>query len=213
MRKQDYYQILMLNSDASDEEIKKAYRRIALECHPDHHPADTELEERFKRVSEAYSVLGDAKERKKYDLRLRRTKNRVEIFHQSDPEAMFWQFLEHEGVDVRKVRCFGGERGCNRKDSGISRNVASARDCIQPVHEISLTRVEAACGVRKKIIIDIGGNPKTYTFIIPPGVASGKGFRLVLDRYTQRSVLLRIRIVENDREVAASATESSADKC
>ena len=69
MSDHDYYQVLGLSLDVSDDEIRKAYRRIALECHPDHHPADPDSEERFKLVSEAYSILGDAGKRREYDLR------------------------------------------------------------------------------------------------------------------------------------------------
>jgi DnaJ-class molecular chaperone len=212
MGEHDYYRVLMLNQDASDDEIKRAYRRIALECHPDHHPADPELEERFKRASEAYSVLGNAEERRKYDLRFRRAVDRGAIFDQSDPEAMFWQFLEREGFDVRKAWCLGGGRGCGRGRSESGRNVAPDGNGFTPVHEVSLTRAEAASGVRTKIVIATAGNPRTYTVAIPPGVPSGKEFRLVLDKHGRRSVILRIKIDENRREVTASGTENDMDE-
>ncbi len=55
----DYYQILDISRNASDEEIKKAYRRLALKCHPDRNPDDSYAEEKFKEISEAYGVLID----------------------------------------------------------------------------------------------------------------------------------------------------------
>ncbi len=63
----DYYSILGLNKNASDSDIKKAYRRLALKYHPDRNPDDKEAENRFKEVNEAYEVLSDPEKRKKYD--------------------------------------------------------------------------------------------------------------------------------------------------
>jgi DnaJ-class molecular chaperone len=63
----DYYEILGVRRDASSEEIKKAYRKLARKYHPDVNPGDAESEERFKEISEAYHVLIDPEARKKYD--------------------------------------------------------------------------------------------------------------------------------------------------
>jgi curved DNA-binding protein len=208
MSEHDYYRVLGLSQDASDDEIKKAYRRLALEFHPDHHPADPGSEERFKRVSEAYSVLGDTGKRLKYDLRFRRAGDRGEVFAQSAAEDMFQKFLEWEGFDVRKARCISGGRGCGRRGSEVNRNVAPDGDPLALAYEVSLTRVEAACGAQKEIVMTTPGNPRTYAFKIPAGVASGDQFRLVLDRRKRMSVLVRIKIDENGREVTADSTKN-----
>jgi molecular chaperone DnaJ len=65
--KRDYYEVLGLQKGASDDEIKKAYRRIAKECHPDLHPDDKAAEARFKEANEAYAVLSDPDKKAKYD--------------------------------------------------------------------------------------------------------------------------------------------------
>ncbi|HEY7790356.1 MAG TPA: DnaJ C-terminal domain-containing protein [Vicinamibacterales bacterium] len=63
----DYYKILGVAKDASDKEIKQAYRRLARKHHPDVNPGDPKSEDRFKEIGEAYAVLGDPEKRKKYD--------------------------------------------------------------------------------------------------------------------------------------------------
>ncbi len=65
--KKDYYEILGVSRDASLEDIKKAYRRLALKYHPDRNPGDKEAEEKFKEISEAYAVLSDPQKRAQYD--------------------------------------------------------------------------------------------------------------------------------------------------
>ncbi len=67
MKQKNYYEILGLPETASAADIKKTFRSLAKECHPDHHPGDATAEARFKDISEAYEVLGDAEKRRKYD--------------------------------------------------------------------------------------------------------------------------------------------------
>ena len=63
----DFYKVLGVAKDASAADIKKAYRKLARENHPDSHPGDKAAEERFKSIAEAYDVIGDAEKRKQYD--------------------------------------------------------------------------------------------------------------------------------------------------
>ncbi len=63
----DYYEVLGLGRDASDGELKRAYRQLAMQCHPDKNPGDKAAEDRFKQISEAYAVLSDPDKRAHYD--------------------------------------------------------------------------------------------------------------------------------------------------
>lgn len=65
--KRDYYEVLGVSRDASQEEIKRAYRKLALKYHPDRNEGDPEAEKKFKEAAEAYDVLGDPAKRKRYD--------------------------------------------------------------------------------------------------------------------------------------------------
>lgn len=67
MSKRDYYEVLGVSKNASDDEIKKAYRKLAIKYHPDKNPGDKTAEEKFKEATEAYEVLNDKQKRARYD--------------------------------------------------------------------------------------------------------------------------------------------------
>ncbi|NBQ85041.1 MAG: molecular chaperone DnaJ, partial [Methylophilaceae bacterium] len=67
MAKRDYYEVLGVNRDASEEEIKKAYRKLAMKHHPDRNPDNPKAEEHFKEAKEAYEMLSDSQKRAAYD--------------------------------------------------------------------------------------------------------------------------------------------------
>ena len=65
--KRDYYEVLGVQRNANDDELKKAYRRLAMKFHPDRNPNDAQAEANFKEAKEAYEVLSDASKRRMYD--------------------------------------------------------------------------------------------------------------------------------------------------
>ena len=67
MSKRDFYEILGVNKSSSQEEIKKAYRKVAIKYHPDKNPDDKAAEEKFKEAAEAYEVLSNPEKKQKYD--------------------------------------------------------------------------------------------------------------------------------------------------
>ncbi len=67
MAKRDYYEILGVAKNATAEELKKSYRKKAIEFHPDKNPGNKEAEEKFKEAAEAYEVLSDEQKRARYD--------------------------------------------------------------------------------------------------------------------------------------------------
>ena len=64
----DYYKILGINSESSDSEIKKAYRGLSMKYHPDRNVGNSQVEEKFKEINQAYEILGDKEARRRYDL-------------------------------------------------------------------------------------------------------------------------------------------------
>ena len=66
-QKRDYYEVLGLSKGASEEELKKAYRKLAKKYHPDVNPGDKDAESKFKEINEAYAVLSDPEKKARYD--------------------------------------------------------------------------------------------------------------------------------------------------
>jgi molecular chaperone DnaJ len=113
--KHDYYETLGLGKDASEEDIKKSYRKLARKYHPDLNPGDKAAEERFKNVQEAYDVLSDAKKRQMYD--------QVGFYSENGfPAAPGTGEVPHgmgfEGFDFSDIFTSGGGRGRERQPGG-----------------------------------------------------------------------------------------------
>ncbi|MGI6040507.1 MAG: DnaJ domain-containing protein, partial [Eubacteriales bacterium] len=146
--KRDYYEVLGLEKGASEDAIKKAYRKLAKKYHPDVNPGDTQAEERFKEVNEAYEVLSDADKRSRYDAYGHAGVDPNFTGGASQGWGGFSGFGGFEDFDLGSIfdSFFGGGA------TGSSRRTAARRG--EDIHTtIMLSFEEAAFGCEKEISI------------------------------------------------------------
>ena len=149
--KRDYYEILGVSKSATADELKKAYRKVAMQYHPDRNPGDKAAEEKFKEAAEAYEVLSDADKRAKYD------RFGHQAFapgqggfgggHASNMEDIFSQFGDIFGDDIFGSFFGGGGRRGGGSGGGRPRGVRGSNLRVK----LKLTFEEAARGVTKTI--------------------------------------------------------------
>lgn len=208
MLQKDYYQTLGLNRNASEDEIKRAYRKLALKYHPDHHPDDPQSEEIFKGIGEAYAVLSDLEKRKEYDCsghtRFKRRYTSQDIFRNFDFDKLFKALgVGFETQSFRGFFCGRRGRGCGWRKANFFRGAFfqeslkdfSEREEIEEIYELPLTPGEAYRGTEKQIIVDSIGEQKKFFIQIPRGVRPGTLLRVVLNESKDGEILLRVRII------------------
>jgi len=146
MAKQDYYQTLGVGRSATAEEIKKAYRKLALQFHPDRNPGNKEAEEKFKEAAEAYEVLGDEAKRQRYD----------QYGHEGIRGTDFHPFNDVNDIFSAFSDIFGGGTGGSIFDDmfssqsrGRSRGGAASGSDLKI--RLRLPLEEIASGVEKKL--------------------------------------------------------------
>jgi len=178
MADKDYYNILGVDKTASESEIKKAYRKLAMKYHPDHAQGDKGSEEKFKQISEAYAVLSDPEKRKEYDQfgssGFRQRYSQEDIFRGFDFSDILREFGIGGGM-------FGGRRGGTRFSFGGSpfggRQQAPSKGS-DLVYEMPLTIREVALGAEKAVNFQHQGRTESLTVKIPKGMTEGKKLRL-----------------------------------
>src|SRR3990170_166970 len=153
MAAKDYYNSLGVGKNASDEEIKKAYRKLAMKYHPDRNPNKKEAEERFKEINEAYAVLSDKEKRKQYDTfgkeGFHQRFTQEDIFRGFDFEDIFSNLFGGRG---RRETRYGGRGGFDFGDffsrgyQGGGRAPQKGEDML---YELPITLEESAFGGEK----------------------------------------------------------------
>jgi len=181
---EDYYQLLGVAKGASEEEIKKAYRKLAMKYHPDHTKGDKAAEEKFKKISEAYAVLSDKKKRKEYDTfgaeGFRQRFSQEDIFRGFDFGDIFREF--GFGGDLFSGRGRGGGTRFNFGGGAPFGSQAGHQQARMKgsdlVYELPLTLREVANGTTKTVSLQHQGYSQKVTVKIPKGLISGKKLRL-----------------------------------
>jgi curved DNA-binding protein len=178
----DYYAVLGVTKSASEEEIKKAYRRMAMKYHPDHAKGDSKAEEQFKKISEAYAVLSDQEKRRQYDRfgseGFRQQYSQEDIFRNFDFGDIFREFGFGGGFKTGQqggVR-FSFGRGESPFDFGGSGQRTVKGSDLE--YELGLTLQEVATGTSKTLDFQHEGKSERLTVKIPKGMISGKKLRL-----------------------------------
>jgi DnaJ-class molecular chaperone len=183
----DLYQHLGVSRSATPEEIKKAYRKLTRQYHPDRNPGDAEAEEKFKDVSTAYEVLGDADKRKLYDEfgevsltqgfdaeRARTYRSRQGGFpgFSGGGDAVFNDFGEARATSFEDLlsSLFRGGPGGPRRPV--------ARRGVDVTGEIAVSLMDALHGVSVPLRIDLGGQGRTLDVKVPQGMPDGGKLRL-----------------------------------
>jgi molecular chaperone DnaJ len=148
MSKRDYYEILGVSKDSSADDIKKAYRKVAMQYHPDRNPGDKAAEEKFKEAAEAYEVLSDADKRSQYDRfgHAGMSNNGRGFSGNPNMEDIFSQFGDIFGEDIFGS-FFGGGGGGGRRGGQRARGARGSNLRIK----IKLTYEEIAKGVTKQV--------------------------------------------------------------
>ncbi|MEN6375988.1 MAG: DnaJ C-terminal domain-containing protein [Smithella sp.] len=197
---EDYYNILGVNKKATADEIKKAYRKLAVKWHPDKNPTNkAAAEEKFKKISEAYAVLSDEEKRKNYDNfgsadQFRQQYSQEDIFRGVDLDEILrsFGFGGVRGGGTRTTFRTGGRRGAYNQDyddpfAGIFGGMGGGRQQQytqmpqkgQDVeYNLSTTLEESVFGAEKKLSLRIENRNEEINVKIPAGISTGKKLRL-----------------------------------
>ncbi len=177
MAEADYYKILGVDKKASDSEIKKAYRKLAMKYHPDHTKGDKSAEETFKKISEAYAVLSDKEKRQQYDTYgsadFQQRFSQEDIFRGFDFGSIFKEFGFGGGGRGNFHFSFGNESPFGA--GGRQQRRIKGSDLI---YEIPLTLQEVASGTTKMVSLQHGTRPEKISVKVPAGMITGKKIRL-----------------------------------
>ncbi|MBW1613597.1 MAG: DnaJ domain-containing protein [Deltaproteobacteria bacterium] len=208
--KKDYYSILGVNRDATQEEIKRAYRRLALKYHPDRKPDDKEAEEKFKKIGEAYAVLGDQEKRRTYDQcgpsQFWQRYQPEDIFKTFSFKNLLWEFGLRFDEETSRQSFFGPRhRGCGWRKGGFFRgsffqdHPDALRGNNNAIYDIPLNSTEALLGTEKEILLKRGWETERVTIKIPPGLKNNTLLSVSLKEgyYPEEKFYLRVKVLND----------------
>ncbi|MCL2790413.1 MAG: J domain-containing protein [Desulfobulbus sp.] len=187
----EYYQTLGVAKTATGEEIKKAYRKLAVKYHPDKNPGDKQAEEKFKEISEAYAVLSDPEKRQQYDTfgadGFRQRYSQEDIFRNFDLNDILRQFGFGGGFRSGSFHSNGfrsggspfdtffGQSGRGGCGGGCGPQAAKGNDL---TYEMTITLEDVLHGTEKTISLRQNGQIQNVSVKIPKGIEDGKRLRL-----------------------------------
>ncbi|WP_353094985.1 DnaJ C-terminal domain-containing protein [Tissierella praeacuta] len=214
MEYKDYYKILGVEKASSQDEIKKAYRKLAKKYHPDLHPNDDKAQEKFKEINEAYEVLGDADKKQKYDTfgsgynftggqnfdpsQFGFGNGSYTYTTSGDFSDFFNMFFGGAGGGQKTSSRMGGFDlgnlfGGGRKSAG--RQAASYES------ELNITLDEGYHGAKKNIVLNIGGENKSIAVNIPKGILPGKKLKVKGEKWgIKGNILFKINLIEDGKK-------------
>lgn len=195
---EDYYQVLGVDKKASADDIKKAYRKLALKWHPDKNPNNKTAEEKFKKISEAYAVLSDTEKRQQYDQfgsadQFRQQYSQEDIFRNFDLDEILRSFgfgsarggrttfrTRRAGSSVRDDYDdpFAGLFGAMGGGGGRQQHANMPQKGQDAEYNLSITLEESVLGADKKISFQMENRVEDINVKIPAGISTGKKLRL-----------------------------------
>lgn len=222
MEYKDYYKILGVEKSSSQDEIKKAYRKLAKKYHPDLNPNNDKAQEKFKEINEAYEVLGDEEKKKKYDTfgsgyNFTNGQNFDPSQYGFDNFGNGYSYTYNTSGNGGGFSDFfnmffggGGKQGFNINDlfGGKTSSRANGRrqkyDAPRQSYEseLNITLEEAYKGVTREITLNFGGETKKMSVKVPKGILPGKKLKVNGEKWgVNGDVLFKINIIEQEKTI------------